>query len=57
MRKAPPKMAKDLIKLAFSFSEGGKKTSAIMSLKNPKRAKSYHSNTFLEQTKRVMNET
>ena len=43
----PPYTAKDLIKLSLlPSSEGGKNTSAIISLKNPKRAKSYHSRTF-----------
>ena len=37
-----------------ALSDGGKNTSAIMSLKNPKRAKSYHS--FGKAERRKMNE-
>ena len=53
MRKAPPKTAKLRTRLSLLPSEaslpsgeGGKNVLAIMSLKNPKRAKSYHSRTL-----------
>lgn len=54
--KAPPYTAKDLTRFSFApslVSDGGKKSCAMISEKNPNIAKSYHSRTFPSVPARV----